>query len=160
MDIIKSKNRPSWDEYFLNIVDAVALRATCDRGLSGCVIVKDNRILSTGYVGAPAGISDCTQDGHLLRKVNYEDGEIREHCVRTIHAEQNAIVYAARYGVSLDGGTLYCTMVPCYACSMLIIAAGIKRVVAKHEYQAGGDAYRLFKAAGIDLIVIKIGFTY
>ncbi|MCL2566682.1 MAG: cytidine/deoxycytidylate deaminase family protein [Alphaproteobacteria bacterium] len=147
--------RPSWDEYFLNILDAVSARATCDRGKSGCIITLDNRILSTGYVGAPAGLPSCDEAGHLLREVKYENGELKQHCVRTIHAEQNAIVYAARYGVSIKDATLYCTMIPCNACSMLIIASGIKRVVAKYEYQSSMESKNMFKKAGIELTVLN-----
>ncbi|MDR0483917.1 MAG: cytidine/deoxycytidylate deaminase family protein [Alphaproteobacteria bacterium] len=147
--------RPTWDEYFLNILDAVSQRATCDRGKSGCVITLDNRILSTGYVGSPAGLPSCDEVGHLLREVKYENGEVKQHCVRTIHAEQNAIVYAARYGVSLLGATLYCSMVPCQACCMLIIASGIKRVVAKNDYQSSSNTKEMFKQADIELVVIN-----
>ncbi|MDR2007831.1 MAG: cytidine/deoxycytidylate deaminase family protein [Alphaproteobacteria bacterium] len=147
--------RPTWDEYFLNILDAVALRASCDRGKSGCVITMDNRILSTGYVGAPAGLPSCDEVGHLLREVKYEYGEVKQHCVRTIHAEQNAIIYAARYGVSINGATLYCTMTPCPVCCMLIIASGIKRVVAKHDYQASADTKNMFASANIELTILN-----
>jgi dCMP deaminase len=151
---ISNNNRPSWDEYFLNIVSVVATRATCDRGKSGCVIVKENRILSTGYVGSPGGFPDCYEAGHILREVKYEDGTIKQHCVRTIHAEQNAIVYAARFGVSLEGATLYCTMQPCYVCAMIIVAAGIKRVVCSGAYQSN-DSAEIFKKAGIDLLILN-----
>lgn len=147
--------RPNWDEYFLNIVDVVATRATCDRGKSGCVIVKDNRILSTGYVGAPSGLPECDEVGHLLREVKYEDDTLRQHCVRTLHAEQNAIIYAARYGVSLIGAVLYCTMCPCYSCAMMIAASGVTKVVAKNNYQASADAFTIFKKAGVELVIIN-----
>ena len=153
-------NRPTWDEYFISIVDAVSQRATCDRGKSACVITLDNRILSTGYVGAPAGLPSCSDVGHLLREVKYEDGSVKQHCVRTIHAEQNAIVYAERYGVSIAGATLYSTMVPCYSCAMLIIASGIKRVVAKNEYQSANQTKEMFSQAGIELLVLNNDLCY
>ena len=156
-----SKNKPSWDEYFLEITKTVALRATCDRGKSGCVIVKDNRILSTGYVGAPAGLPSCDEVGHLIRKVTYEDGCTKEHCQRTIHAEANAILYAAKYGVAINGATLYCSMVPCQNCAMTIIACGIKKVVALNNYQAGSISIELFKNSNIELVIINnLTITY
>lgn len=83
--------RPSWDEYFIEIMHASAKRATCDRGRSACVFVKDNQVLVTGYVGAPKGFPHCDEVGHQIKKVINEDGQISEHCVRTVHAEQNAI---------------------------------------------------------------------
>jgi dCMP deaminase len=153
-------NRPSWDEYFISILDAVAQRATCDRGKSACIITRDNRILSTGYVGSPAGFPSCSEVGHLLREVKYEDGSVKQHCVRTIHAEQNAIVYSARYGVSIEGANLYCTMVPCYSCAMLIIASGIKKVIAKNEYQSSKQTKEMFRLAGIELLVLNIDLCY
>ncbi len=153
-------SRPSWDEYFISILDAVSQRATCDRGKSACIITLDNRILSTGYVGAPTGLPSCDEFGHLLREVKYEDGSIKQHCFRTIHAEQNAIVYSARYGVRLDGATLYCTMIPCYSCAMLIIASGIKRVVAKHEYQSSNNSKEMFLQAGIEFLVLNKDLCY
>jgi len=151
----KNLTRPSWDEYFIKLVDEVALRATCNRGLSGCIIVKDKRILCTGYVGSPPGFDHCYEAGHLLKKVIDDDGTERQHCVRTIHAEQNAICQAARYGISLDGTTLYCTMEPCRVCTMLIISVGIEKVVAKKHYHAAKESRILLKEAGIPLVVIE-----
>jgi len=147
-------NRPSWDEYFMHLVGEVAQRATCDRGKSGCVIVRDKRIIATGYVGSPPGQPHCDDVGHLMRKVIDENGVIREHCVRTIHAEQNAIAQAARHGISLDGATLYCTLEPCRVCAMLIVSVGIKRVVAGKLYHAGQDTRELFADSGIELSVM------
>ena len=147
--------RPSWDEYFIKLVDEVAKRATCDRGMSGCIIVKDRRILCTGYVGSPPGFPHCSEEGHLLKKVIDEDGTVRQHCMRTIHAEQNAICQAARYGIPLAGTTLYCTMEPCRVCTMLIISSGITKVVAKKMYHAAHETRKLFTKAGIELIVIE-----
>lgn len=148
-------SRPSWDEYFLELTDTVAKRATCDRGRSGCVIVRDNRILTTGYVGSPPGLPHCDDVGHLMKKVMDEDGQVRGHCVRTIHAEQNAICQAARHGISLDGGTLYCKMEPCRVCAMLIISVGITRVVALRRYHAAQETREMFKLAGIPLDVVE-----
>lgn len=146
-------SRPSWDEYFLELAAQVAKRATCDRGRAGCVVVRDKRIIATGYVGSPPGLAHCDEVGHLLRKVVDEDGTVRQHCVRTTHAEQNAICQAARYGIALDGATLYCTMEPCRVCAMLLISAGIRRVVARRRYHAGQDTRELFRAAGVQLEV-------
>ncbi len=147
-------SRISWDEYFMELMDTVAKRATCDRGRSGCLIVRDRRIVSTGYVGSPPGLPHCDDVGHLMKEVIDEDGTVRNHCVRTIHAEQNAICQAARYGISLEGTTLYCKMEPCRVCAMLIISSGIKKVVAKKRYHAAQESRDMFKDAGVDLVVI------
>ena len=147
---VKNK-RPDWDEYFLNLADAASKRATCDRGKSGCVIVKGKRIISTGYVGSPPGMAHCDDVGHKFKCVTHEDGSQSQHCVRTIHAEQNAITQAARFGVSLDGATVYCRMTPCPVCTMLMIDCGIKRVLAERRHQTADDSEAMFKEAGIPL---------
>ncbi|HNX26143.1 MAG TPA: cytidine/deoxycytidylate deaminase family protein [Phycisphaerae bacterium] len=143
--------RPGWDEYFMEVADAIAKRATCDRGRSGCVIARDRQILVTGYVGSPPGLPHCDEVGHQFKKVIHEDGSITEHCVRTVHAEQNAICQAARNGIALDGATLYCRMTPCRQCAMLIISCGIKRVVCEYRYHAGEESEKLFRQAGVEL---------
>ena len=152
---MKGFKRPSWDEYFLNLCEAVSKRATCDRGRSGCVIVKDKRILATGYVGSPAGLPHCDEMGHDIRKVFDDVGNVTQHCVRTLHAEQNAIIQAAKFGVSIEGATLYSKMVPCRACAMMIINSGIKRVVARKHYHAETDTLKMFKDANVGLLVIS-----
>lgn len=144
-------SRPSWDEYFLKLADSVATRATCDRGRSGCVIVKEKQILVTGYVGSPRGLAHCDDVGHLMKKVIHEDGSVTQHCVRTVHAEQNAITQAARRGIALDGATLYCRMTPCRTCAMLIINCGIERVVCEKKYHAGAESEAMFAEAGVKL---------
>lgn len=141
--------RPSWDQYFLNLVEMVGTRSTCDRGKSGCVITKEKRILATGYIGSPVGTAHCDDVGHEMHTVIHEDGHESRHCIRTAHAEQNAIVSAARFGVALDGATLYCHMTPCYTCAKMIINAGIKRVVVYVDYHAGERSKKIFKEAGI-----------
>ena len=146
--------RPSWDEYFMGIMLAVGKRATCDRGRSGCVIVRDHRIVATGYVGAPTGISDCDEVGHELHEVINSDGTHATHCIRTAHAEQNAIVHAARFGAQLIGSTLYCKMAPCYACAKVIINAGIVRVVAAKDYHGAGRSKEVFAEANIQLDIL------
>ena len=147
----KKDKRPTWDEYFMQVANTIAQRATCDRGKSGCVIVKDRQILASGYVGAPPGLPHCDEAGHLINTVIHTDGVAREHCVRTVHAEQNAICQAAKRGVALDGSTLYCRMTPCRTCAMLIISCGIKRVVCERKYHAGGESEEIFAEAGIKL---------
>lgn len=143
--------RPSWDEYFMEICRTVAKRATCDRGKSGCVIARDNQILVTGYVGSPAGLPHCDEAGHLLRKVLHEDGTVSQHCVRTVHAEQNAICQAAKRGIAIDGGTVYCKMTPCRTCAMLLINCGIKRVVCEMHYHDEADSLSMFAEAHIKI---------
>ena len=143
--------RPSWDEYFLEVADSISKRATCDRGRSGCVIARDKRLLVTGYVGSPAGLPHCDEAGHKFKQTIHEDGHVTQHCVRTVHAEQNAICQAAKFGISIDGATLYCRMTPCMTCSMLIINCGIVRVVCEKRYHSAEDSENLFKEAGIVL---------
>ncbi len=152
---MKSNNRPTWDKYFMEIANTVATRATCDRGRSGCVIAKDKQILVTGYVGSPRGLEHCDDAGHKMKKVVHEDGSESQHCVRTVHAEQNAICQAARLGISLEGGTLYCKMTPCRACAMMIINCSIKRVVCEKKYHDGKESEEMFKKANVELEYIK-----
>jgi dCMP deaminase len=147
--------RPSWDEYFINILEVVGTRSTCDRGKSGCVITKDKRILATGYIGSPMGTMHCDDAGHEMHTVKHEDGHESRHCIRTAHAEQNAIVSAARFGIALEGATLYCHMTPCYVCAKMIINAGIKRVVCNLDYHAGGRSKEIFKEAGIEFNLVN-----
>lgn len=147
----KIDKRPSWDEYFMEVMEAISKRATCDRGKSGCVIVRDKQILVTGYVGSPKGLPHCDESGHQFKKMVNEDGTISEHCVRTVHAEQNAICQAAKLGISVDGATVYCRMTPCRVCAMLLINCGIKRIVCERKYHAGAESEAMFKKVGIAL---------
>lgn len=142
---------PSWDEYFMEIANTVAKRATCDRGRSGCVIARDKQLLVSGYVGSPKGLPHCDDIGHQMKKTIHEDGSVTQHCVRTVHAEQNAICQAAKLGISLQGATLYCRMTPCRTCAMLIINCGIVRVVCEKKYHAGSESEKMFKLTGITL---------
>ncbi|MDD5651921.1 MAG: cytidine/deoxycytidylate deaminase family protein [Candidatus Moranbacteria bacterium] len=151
----KNNKRPSWDEYFLNLVELVGSRGTCDRGKSGCVIVRDKRILTTGYVGSPVGTAHCDDVGHEMHTVVQQDGTESKHCIRTAHAEQNAIANAARFGVSLMGGTLYCHMTPCYTCAKMIINSGIGRVVCNKDYHKGERSKEIFKEAGVKYVLIN-----
>ncbi len=144
--------RPSWDDYFLELANAASNRATCDRGKSGCVIVKDKQVLATGYVGSPAGLPHCDDVGHLMKKMIQENGEISEHCLRTVHAEQNAICQAAKRGISIEGSTIYTRMTPCQTCAMLLINCGIQRVVCERKYQLAEESEQLLAEAGIRLV--------
>ena len=150
-----SDTRPSWDDYFMKIVYTVAERATCDRGKNGCVIARDKRILSTGYVGAPAGLAHCDEAGHQMKTVLHEDGSESRHCVRTCHAEENAIVHAAKAGVSVDDATIYTKMTPCYGCAKMIVNAGITRVVADKDYHASAESKKLFEEAGVSFEIVN-----
>ena len=143
--------RPSWDEYFLSMCDVAGTRGTCERGRIASIITRERRIISTGYAGSPPGLPHCDEVGHEMKSMLHEDGSVSKHCVRTIHAEMNAICQAAKYGIFLDGGTLYCKATPCYTCAKSIIASGIKRVVCKQDYHASRDSVRLFKEAKIEL---------
>ncbi len=147
--------RPSWDEYFLEIMQTVSKRGTCDRGHASCVFVKSKQILVTGYAGSPVGFPHCDEVGHQMKKMIHEDGHITEHCVRTVHAEQNAICQAARRGVPLEGATVYINMTPCRTCAMLLINTGIKRVVSLNKYHAGQESEEMFKKAKIKLEFIS-----
>ncbi len=143
--------RPSWDDYFMEILDIVKTRSTCIRRQVGALIVKDNRILTTGYNGAPTGMAHCGEAGCMREKLGIPSGERQELC-RGLHAEQNAIIQAGLYGVSIRGSTLYCTHKPCITCTKMIINAGIIRVVYKEDYP---DEFsdELFKQSGIKVDV-------
>lgn len=146
--------RPTLDEYFMKIAEDVATRATCDRKLVGAVVVKDKRIISTGYNGAPRGQKHCDEAGHLLKEING-----RQSCVRSLHAESNAIDFAGR---EADGGTIYCTAIPCYECTKRIVNAGIKRVVYGEVYksQNSEEVPGLLAEAGIELVHLDLHPPY
>ena len=148
--------RPKWDEYFLNLLEPLGSRGTCDRGRSGAVIVSPHHtILATGYVGAPPGQPHCDEAGHLMRTVINENGNQSQHCVRTLHAEENAILQCAKDGIKLEGAIIYTKMVPCYNCAMRIVRVGVKRVVAQKRYHADEMSIKLFKDAGVELVVVE-----
>jgi dCMP deaminase len=117
--------RPGWDEYFMEVARTVATRATCPRASVGAVLVRDQRILTTGYNGAPRHVAHCTEVGCEM---------VAGHCVRSTHAEANAVVQGALYGVGLEGATAYCTHQPCINCAKLLISAGIARIVYRDAY--------------------------
>jgi len=144
-----STPRPSWEEYFFQIAQQVATRSTCMRRQVGAVLVKDRRILSTGYNGAPRGISHCIDIGCLRDELGIPSGERHELC-RALHAEQNAIAQAALHGVNVEGSTLYCTHQPCILCAKMIINAGIVEVYFDQGYP-DEMAQSFFAEAGIKL---------
>jgi dCMP deaminase len=125
--------RPSWEEYFMDITHLVAKRSTCLRRHVGAVLVKDKKILATGYNGSPSGLEHCLDIGCLREKLSIPSGERHELC-RGLHAEQNAIIQAAYHGVQIRGATLYCTNHPCIICSKMIINAGIQRIIYEEGY--------------------------
>jgi len=135
----------------MEIARTVAKRSTCDRGRTACVIVRDKQILVTGYAGAPKGLPHCDEVGHQMKTVTHEDGHQSQHCVRTAHAEQNAIVQAAKVGVSIQKATLYCKMTPCATCAKMIINAGIERIVCEKRYHAGEESEEMFRQVGVEL---------
>ena len=136
-----------WDKRFMELTELVGTWASCYRRKVGAIIVKDKRVLTTGYNGAPAGISSCVERGECLReKLNIPSGTHAETCYAA-HAEQNAIIQAAKYGANIDGATLYCTHQPCVICAKMIINAGIKRVVYKEGYP-DEFSLKLFEEAG------------
>ena len=132
-------DRPTWEEYFMEITRLVAKRATCLRRQVGAVLVMDKRLLATGYNGAPSGLAHCLEVGCLREKNNIPSGERHELC-RGIHAEQNAIIQAAFHGVRIQGATLYCTNLPCVICTKMLINAGIQEIIYESGY--GDDLTR------------------
>ena len=126
--------RPTWDEYFMEMAELTAKRATCSRRQVGAVITRDNRAVATGYNGAPRGLAHCEEEGGCLRqKLGVPSGQRHELC-RALHAEQNAIISAASMGNAIEGGTIYITHQPCVICAKMIVNAGIKRIVVREGY--------------------------
>ncbi|MBN1277305.1 MAG: cytidine/deoxycytidylate deaminase family protein [Deltaproteobacteria bacterium] len=142
--------RPLWSEYFMDIADMVAKRSTCLRRQVGAVLVKDKRILATGYNGAPAGLKHCEDVGCLRLNSSIPSGERHELC-RGLHAEQNAIIQAAYHGISIAGSTLYCTNKPCVICSKMIINAGVEKVFFRDGYD-DVMADEMFREGNIEVI--------
>lgn len=144
--------RPSWETYFMDITELVAKRSTCRRRAVGAVLVKEKRILSTGYNGAPSNISHCIDIGCLREDLGIPSGEKHELC-RGIHAEQNAIIQAAYHGVAISGANLFCTNLPCAICAKMIINAGIRKVYYRDGY-ADTISKEMIDEAGIELIKV------
>jgi len=145
-------NRPCWDEYFMEVAEVVRKRSTCMRRQVGAVIVKDNRILSTGYNGAPKGLRHCAEVGCTRANNNVPSGERHELC-RGLHAEQNAIIQAAVFGTAIEGATIYTTLSPCVLCTKMIINSGIKRIVLREQYN-DPLAIEMLEESGITVVKI------
>ena len=143
-----TKKRPDWDEYFMNIADVAASRSNCCRRHVAAVIVKDHRIISTGYNGTPRGITNCYEGGCERCNSDAPSGEKLDECI-CCHGEENAIVQAAYHGISVNQGILYTTFSPCLLCAKMIINAGIKEVVYKERYSIDGTSMRLLKEANV-----------
>lgn len=143
--------RPSWDEYFLNIAKEVAMRSNCVKRKVAAVIVKEKRIVSTGYNGTPRGVKNCNEGGCPRCNSFAQGGTKLDECLCS-HAEENAIVQAAFHGIAISGGTVYTTYSPCLTCSKMIINAGIKKVVYNAEYPLGGSALAMLKEAGVEVM--------
>ncbi len=148
------EKRTPWDIYFLKIAKLVSERSTCLRRHVGAVLVKDKRILTTGYNGAPTGIQHCLERGCLREQLGIPSGERIEIC-RGVHAEQNALIQAAKFGISVNGATLYCTHKPCITCTKMLINAGIKRIVVLEDYP-DPLADEMLEEAGIVVEIKKI----
>ncbi len=134
--------RPDWDSYFMKIANAVSERSTCDRAQVGCVLVLDKRILTTGFNGSPTGQPHCDEVGHLM---------VEGHCVRTIHAENNAIIQAALHGVSTKGSTCYVTHFPCMNCAKVLVNAGITRLVYGVSYRIDPISVQFLEGAKVEI---------
>ena len=170
--------RPTVEEWALEILRATQARATCDRGRCAALILKDDRILAGGYVGSPRGMPHCDDVGHDFQEtwvssdIKPDESQVfhetessgylvnKKSCIRTIHAEQNAIAWAAREGIALKGGTLYSTLFPCQSCAKLIMQTGIEQVVAEFDYHSSGPSKALFDAVGITYKVVNPGEAY
>jgi dCMP deaminase len=150
---LEPRERMPWDEYFMKIAFLVAERSTCRRHHVGAVIVKEKRLLTTGYNGAPSGVRDCLELGCLRDERGITSGERHEVC-RAIHAEQNAVIQAGLHGISIQGGTLYCTHTPCILCAKILANAKIQRVAACGRYP-DEDATALLKEVGIEFHLLE-----
>ncbi|MBU2552091.1 MAG: cytidine/deoxycytidylate deaminase family protein [Proteobacteria bacterium] len=144
--------RPAWDDYFMQITDLVATRSTCLRRKVGAVLVREKRILATGYNGAPQGLAHCLDIGCLRRDEGVPSGQRHEIC-RAIHAEQNVIIQAARYGIPIVGSILYCTTEPCVICTKMLINAGVERIYFREGYPDELSG-RMLAEAGIKAIKV------
>jgi len=145
--------RPSWDETFMGIVYVVSKRGTCDRGRNAAVVARGKQILSFGYVGSPSGEPHCDDVGHLIRKVTHGDGSESYHCVRTDHAEKNAIKNAKSLRLKVKGATLYTKMTPCIDCANAIKKSGIEKVVCVKKYHRL-EGEEILNKAGVKIVYL------
>ena len=169
-------DRLSWIDYFMLVVDAISQRSTCDRGKPGCVFTKNNQILATGYAGAPPGFPHCSEVGHQMEEhIQYKDQVFpidvilnsnyifkeryekkpTQHCVRTLHAENNAIIQAAKRGIALEGSTVYVSFTPCERCAMMLVSIGVEKVICKKLYHKAAESIEIFKRANIEIIHLE-----
>jgi dCMP deaminase len=153
MSVRPAGPRPDWQTYFMDIAALVATRSTCIRRHVGAIIVKDNRILSTGYNGTPTGIRHCLERGCLRDELEIPSGQRHELC-RGLHAEQNAIIQAAYHGVTIEGGEIYCTNQPCIICAKMIINAGLKKIIIRNSYP-DELATEMLAEAGLKVVVLE-----
>jgi len=145
--------RPDWDHYFMEMAEVVAKRSTCLRRQVGAVLVKDRRILTSGYNGAPSGMAHCAETGCLRQQMNVPSGQQHEMC-RGLHAEQNAIIQAALHGISIKDSMLYVTHQPCVICAKMMINAGVKTVIMKDAYP-DELSEKMLREAGINLQLVE-----
>lgn len=138
--------RPSWDEYFFEILQAVRKRATCDRGKTGCILTHDNQILATGYVGSISGQPHCDEKGHWI---------VDQSCIRTVHAEVNAISQCAKLGISTQNATAYLFLFPCLSCTKLLIQCGINEIKAVYDYQKSDLSKKFLDKASIPWSILN-----
>lgn len=136
-------SRPSWHQYFMQVAKLASTRATCDRKSVGAVLVRDQRIIATGYNGSPPGLAHCDEVGHDLVTTNG-----RENCVRTIHAEMNALLQAAAYGTPVRGATIYTNTYPCWNCAKALLGAGVVEIIVDDDYNNDERVHAAVKAAG------------
>ncbi len=146
-------SRPTWDEYFIQIANLVASRSTCLRRKVGAILVRDKRILATGYNGAPSGVAHCLEVGCLRELENVPSGQRHELC-RGIHAEQNLIIQAARYGIKIEGSTLYCTTQPCIICTKMLINAGVEKIYYQQGYP-DELSEKMLVEAGVETVKVE-----
>ena len=144
---LEKKKRASVHNYFMDIAKKVSERGTCDRKQVGCILVKDKRIIATGYNGSMSGADHCDEVGHLM-----EDG----HCIRTVHAEINALAQCAKYGASCDGATCYCNTYPCWNCFKALVNAGVKAIYYSDSYDAQYKDKVIKFAKDLDIPIVKI----
>lgn len=140
------RTRPDWDQYYIEMAYSVATRSSCNRGAAGAILVKDNVILSTGYNGSIRGLPSCFEAGCLV---------VDDHCVRTIHAEMNALVHAAKHGASIDGATLYTTYTPCWGCFRVLANGGVKRYVWQEDYNTDRRVLETAEILGLELLKLE-----
>lgn len=153
--LAEKPKRIGWQEYFMRVAHLISLRATCERAHVGAVIVRDNNILATGYNGSPSGLPHCDGPNCLIYKSTHPDGTVEENCMRTIHAEMNAIIQAAKHGVAIKDAEIYITASPCINCLKALINVGIKTIYYDKPYKIENIS-ELLRLSGVRLIQVRI----